>query len=69
MPIATLVEKNVVYKCLCIVYYKYSGWEKRFNVCLEEEEISIVPEESKNISEWNMFDRCADRTNLLYKKG
>lgn len=55
---------------MCIVYYKDSGWEKWFNVCLEEEEeISIVPEESKNICEWNIFDRCADRTNLLYKKG
>ena len=43
--------------------------EKRFRVCLTEDELNVLPEESTNVFKRNMLDRYMERPNKTFKNG
>ena len=52
-----------------VVFTNRNVPEKRFAVCLREDEISDLPEDSKEIFKRNMMDRYIDRPNADYENG
>ena len=52
-----------------VVFTNRNVPEKRFGVCLREDEISDLPEDSKEIFKRNMIDCYIDRPNANYENG
>ena len=52
-----------------VIFVNINLPEKHFRVCLTEDELNELPEESTNVFKCNMFDRYMERPNKTFKNG